>query len=202
MKKRLPYLFIGAWFFASGFSGHVGALVGGVLLSLAILLGMVSAIQGEHRRQGAAVVVTAVLMHVGSIAYNFSMSTTESEIALPMKSSPTIEELTKRALNSPAARGREFAASHAFREFGERIPYSDESGSARTFEPSSIDLAKRESNRQLQLSMADTQAVFRQRAIDHRWAAFAYILSLAGVLIGGAVVLGGPQAWHGWLTRR
>jgi hypothetical protein len=202
MKKKLPYLFICAWFIASGFSSHVGALVGGVLLSLAILLGMVSAIQGEFRRQGAAVVAIAVVLYVGSIAYYLSMSATESGIVLPMKSGFTIERLTGWALNSPATRGRELAASYAFSEFGERIPYSDESGSVRTFEPTSIDLAKRKSNRQLQLSIADTQAVLLQQAMGYRWAAFAYLLSLAGVLIGGAIVLGGPRAWHSWLTSR
>jgi len=193
MKKKLPYLFISAWFFASGFSGHVGALVGGVLLSLAILLGTVSAIQGESRRQSAVAVAIAVILQIGSIAFYVFVSTTEAEIAAASKSGLTIEKLAERALNSPVSRGRELAASYAFREFAERIPYSDESGKVRTFEPTSIDLVKQESNRKLQLSMADTHAVLRQKAMDFRWAAFAYLFSLAGALIGGAIVLGGAR---------
>ena len=136
MKAKLPYLFIGLWFFAGASSSHVGAIFGGVLLSLAILLGMVSAIGGEFRRQGAAIFAIAVVLYVGSIVYNLYMAATELEIV------------------------------------------------------------------QLQLRMSDTQAVLRQSAMDHRWAAFAYLLSLAGVMISGAIVLGGPKAWHGWLTSR
>ena len=197
MKKKLSYIFISAWLFASGFSGHVGALVGGALLSLAILFGMVSATLGEFRRQSAAAVAIAVVLQVGSIAFYLYMSTTEAEIAAPFRSGLTVEKLTERALNSPAFRGRELAASYAFMEFGERILYSDESGKVRTFEPTSVDLVKRERNRQLQVSMADTQTVLRQQAMGFRWAAFAYLFSLAAALIGGAIILGGAKTKAG-----
>jgi hypothetical protein len=136
MKNKLPYAFIGAWFSVGGFSSHVAAIVGGVLLSLAILLGMISAVQGGCRRQGAAIVAIAVFLYVGSIAHYLFMAGAESEIA------------------------------------------------------------------QLLINMANAPAELPQRAIDHRWAAFAYLLSFGGIMIGGAVVLGGPKAWHSWLTSR
>jgi hypothetical protein len=222
MKKNLPYLFISAWFLTSAIFGlakavspnllggvwpeRVGVVMGGVLLSLAILFGIASAMQGEHRRRNAAAIAIAVVLHIGWTGFYLFGSTTEAEVATELgasfKSGLTLERLTERALNSPVLRGRELAASFAFREFGERVPYADESGNVRTFEPTSVDLTKRESNRQLQVRMTDTQKVLRHQARGFRWAAFAYLLSLAGVLIGGAIVLGGPRAWHRWLTRR
>jgi hypothetical protein len=218
MKKNLPCFFIGGWFLARAIFGlgkgiaphflggvwpqRVGVIVGGVLLSLAILFGIVAAIQGKCRRQNAAAAAIAVVLHVGWTGLYLRASTMDAELGIPWKSGFTVEKFTERALNSPVPRGRELAASYAFREFGERIPYSDESGNVRTFEPTSVDLAKRESNRRLQLRMADVQTVLRHQAMDSRWAAFAYLLSLAGVLIGGAIVLGGPKGWHSWLTSR
>ena len=175
-----------------------------MLISLAILLGLVSAILGEHRRRSAVAMAIAVLLQVGSTGFYLWASTAEQELSAELgasfKPSFTIEKLAERALNSPVLRGRELAASYAFREFGARIQYADESGNLRTFEPSSNDLTKRETNQRLQADMANTQAVMRRQAMSFQWAALARLISLAGVLLAGAIVLAGPKSWHGWLT--
>ena len=222
MSKNLPYYFIGASFFADAILAlgmaiapstvdtewphRVGVVLTGVLLSVAILLGLVSAIQGEHRRHGAVAMAIAVFLQIGWTGFYVWAATAEQELSVELaasfKSGFTVDKLAERALNSPVLRGRELAASYAFREFGARIEYADASGNVRAFEPTSLDLEKHARNQQLQAGMADAQSLLRHQARSFRWAALARLLSLAGVLLAGAIVLAGPKRRHGWLTCR
>ena len=218
MRRNLPFNLLSGWFFSqalfalgklispgvigSEWPQRVGVILAGVLLSLTILFAIVAAVQGERRRECAVAMVAAVVLQIGWTSFHVWVSTVEGELAAPIKSVLTVERLAERALSSPVSRGRELAASHAFREFGARVQYADESGNVRTFEPTSVDLARRESKRQLQADMAQTQAVLRHQAMDSRWAALANLLSFGGVLVGGGILLGGPKRWHGWLTGR
>jgi len=218
MRRNLPFLLIGVWFLLDGvlalgksispgligsaWPQRVGVILGGVLLSLAVLFSIVSAVRGEHRRRSAVAMAIAVALQSGWTGFYLWASAMEEEIAAPFKSGFTVEKLEERALNSPVSQGRELAASYAFREFGARIQYADESGSVRTFEPKAVDLEKRERNRQLQADMADAQAVLRRQATSFRWVALASLLSFGTVFVGAAIVLGGPRRWHGWLTSR
>jgi hypothetical protein len=218
MRRNLPFLLIGVWFLLNGvlalgksispgFIGsawpqRVGVILGGALLSLAVLFSIVAAVRGEHRRRSAAAMALAVALQSGWTGFYVWASGMQEEIAAPFESGFTVEKLAERALNSPASRGRELAASFAFREFGARIQYTDESGNVRTFEPRTVDLEKRERNRQFQVEMANVQAVLRKQAISFRWVALASLLSFGAVFVGAAIVLGGPRRWHGWLTSR
>jgi hypothetical protein len=218
MRRNLPFLLIGVWFFLDGvlalgksvspgligsaWPQRVGVILGGVILSLAVLFSIVSAVRGEHRRRSAAAMAIAVALQSGWTGFYLWASAMEEEITAPFKSGSTVEKLEERALNSPVSRGRELAASYAFREFGARIQYADESGNVRTFEPKTVDLEKRERNRQLQADMAKAQAVLRRQATSFRWVALASLLSFGAVFVGAAIVLGGPRRWHGWLTSR
>jgi hypothetical protein len=218
MRRNLPFYLLSAWFFcralfalgkliSPGVIGHewpqrVGVILAGVLLSLTILFAIVSAVQGERRQECAAALAAAVALQIGSTSFYLWASTVEGELAALVNSRFTVERLAERALNSPVSRGRELAASQAFSEFGTRIPYADDSGNVRTFEPTSADLVRRESHNKLQADTADTQAVLRRLAMTSRWAALANLLAFGAVLVGGAIVLGGPKRWHGWLTSR
>jgi hypothetical protein len=218
MRRNLPFYLLSAWFlsralFALGerispgvigseWPHRVGVILAGVLLSLTILFAFVATVQGERRRECAAAMAAAVVLQIGTTSFYLWASTVGERIASPIESGFTVERLSERALNSPASRGRELAASYAFGEFGTRVQYADKSGNVRTFEPTSIDVEKRESSRKFQADMANLQAVLRRQATSFRWAALASLLSFGGVLVSGALVLGGPRKWHGWLTGR
>jgi hypothetical protein len=218
MRRNLPFLLIGVWFLLDGvlalgkslspellgsaWPQRVGVILGGGLLALAVLFSILSAVRGEHRRRSAAAMLIAVALQSGWTGFYLWASAMEEEIAAPFKSGFTVEKLEERALNSPVSRGRELAASYAFREFGARIQYADESGNVQAFEPKAIDLEKREHNRQTQAEMANAQAVLRRQATSFRWVAWASLLSFGAVFVGTAIVLGGPRRWYGWLTNR
>jgi hypothetical protein len=218
MKRNLPFYLIAAWgvlyailvfgkefmpqSLGSGWPQRAGVVVGGVLLSLTILLALVASIRGEYRQRNAGALAVAVVLHIGSTGLYLLASTMAAEVGRPFRSGITLEKLTERALNSPVARGRELAARYAFTEFGRRLPYADASGIVHDFEPNPVDLEKRETSLQIEHDMAGAQAVLRHLAVDFRAAALANLVSLAAVLLAGAVVLGGPKRWHGWLTGR
>jgi hypothetical protein len=218
MRRNLPFLLIGVWFLLDGvlalgksislgvignaWPQRVGAILGGVILSLAVLFSIVSAVRGEHRRRSAAAMAIAVALQFGWAGFHLWASAMEEEIAAPFKSGFTVERLEERALNSPVSRGRELAAGYAFREFGARIQYADESGNVRTFEPKPLDIEKRERNRKLQTDLANAQAVLRRQAVSFRWLALASLLSFGTVFVCASIVLGGPRRWHAWLTSR
>jgi hypothetical protein len=217
MRKNLPYYLIGARFgldailavvrglapesLWSTYAHRIGIVLGGILLSTAFLIGMVSAILDEQRRRNAVAAALALTIHCGSIAFYLFAATTTAEIGT-WKATFTVQKLAVLALGAPVPHGRELAARVAFRELGEGLQFADETGKVRTFEPSSDDLAKRESNKKMQIEGAKAQSSLRGQAMQFRAAALAGLLSLAGVLLGGAILLGGPKRWHGWLTCR
>jgi len=218
MNKNLPYYLIGVRLALDGILSigrrfapdtlggkipqGVGIVLGGVLLSAAILIGMVSAVTGVYRRRNALAMIIALLMHGSAIGFYLFAATGTAEVSSLVPSTLTPEKLAVLAAGAPKAHGREMAARLAFTEFGERLRYVDDSGNLRSFEPTPADSTKREHVRQMQVDGAKTLASLRGQALIFRSAALVNFLSLVGVLLVGAVMLGGPTKWHGWLTRR
>jgi hypothetical protein len=123
MRKNLPYYLIGAWFvldailavgrrFAPASLGgtflqRAGIVLGGVLLSTAILIGLVSAIVGVSRRSNAAAVVAALILYCIYTGFYLFAATTTAELGAPLRPAFTIDRLSVLALGGPVSRGRE-----------------------------------------------------------------------------------------------
>ncbi len=96
-RENLPYNLIVASFLADGLFAlgktiapgtigsdwpqRVGGIVAGGLLSMAILFGLVSAIQGEHRRRNGAAMAIAVILQIGWTGFFLWAATSRMTVA-------------------------------------------------------------------------------------------------------------------------
>jgi len=170
---------------------HAGAIVGAVVLSLAIVVGIAKLLRGSNRLLNTIAVIVAVILHVGFAALCLyeSMGISRLDALTTLDDGRLIEAYGVAAWRLGGKTTGDHVARWAFQHFGVRMAYRDPEGSPRIYEPEAADVAASERWHQLREDEKRLRPILERLAEDIGWTAYAYLFSLGGVLVFGAMGL-------------
>jgi hypothetical protein len=157
----------------------------GPVLFFAIFLGVRWAPTGRRLAIGIALALVAILVQGGIVYYQLDLASSASYLAtMRLDSDPRIAKLPAHAMEIKNGKGGRNAARFYFRETGVSIPYRDDSGEVRMFEPTAKDAASQKNWREWNEKQENDRPTLQARATKYRWQAYSNLFLGCAALLG------------------